>query len=251
VNKFDAQIMSYSPTFNILSDMNCVGDPQDCSFADQEALAAYNSGMWGIGNQDYNINDMDNLGLTGTTGSSPCLFNSGNPNPLVAGSGCTEGDWAYNFAQYPSMAHQLQSFGSGTTPLYCPAGNSAAGPISALPAGSTYCNGVYDSTANGTIGLVQSLINLCNTGTGSPNVQICVNVLEMHTGFSDGTVPTVGVSDTLLALSANYGSTVGAIAAYVPSHAAYAAAFCTFLGFTDCAGSTTLSGVTLKGVVIH
>jgi hypothetical protein len=232
VNKFDAQIMSYSPTFRIISDMNCVGNPEDCSYADQEALAAYNNGLQGIGNQDYNINDMNNLGLTGTTGSHPCAFNSGNANPLVANSGCTQGDWAYNFAQFPSMAHQLQSYSSGTTPEYCPvpSADSAAGPIAGLPSGSPYCS-------TGTPGLLPSLTKLCNTGTGSPNVKICVNILEMHTGFSSAADPiwTTPVSDTLLALSADYGSTVGAIPDYVLFHAAYAEAFCTYLGLSDCA----------------
>jgi hypothetical protein len=228
VNKFDAQIMFYSPTFRVFSDINCVSatnDSDDCIYADQEALAAYNNGLQGIGNQDYDIEDMNNLGLTGNLVGGGCTF------PLAAatehGSACTQGDWAYNFATYPSLVHELQSHGNGTTPIDCAADNSVAGPLQALPVGSTYC-------ATGTIGLTQSLLNLCSAGTGSPNVKICVNVLEMHTEVNTGSPPTVNANDTLLALSSTYSSTVGAVSAYIPYQPAYAAAFCEFLELTTC-----------------
>jgi hypothetical protein len=227
VNKLDAQIMSYKPTFRIFSNINCVGP--DCSYSDQEAIAAYDHGFSGIGNEDANINDMNDLGLTGTTGSYPCKF------PLVAvspgKSACTEGDWAYNFSAFPTMAHELQSLMTGTTPIYCEISSPmiAAGPLALLPTGSAYC-------PKGTIGIIQSIINLCTLGAGSPNQKICVNVLEMHTGNSTGNAPIIPANDTLLALSgSNYAHTEGYVADYASHQAAYKKSFCLYLGLSNCA----------------
>lgn len=221
VKKFDVAIMgnSVSGSPKVLSDINsgAVAGTADPLYADQEAVLANSTGMWGIGNQDYTNLDMyDLLG----TGSNNCTY------PLAAGSGCTQGDWAYNFATFPSMAHELQTL-SGSTPLYCTATANVTGTLAPLPPGSTNCTA-------GNPGILPFLISMCNIGVGSPVQKICTNTYESDTQGVSGSLPTAPASDVLLALYPSYTSTTFAQSTYATQATIYKTAFCQFLGNAAC-----------------
>lgn len=243
VGKFDAYIMAQAPLMPIYSDINCGSDvgTNPCDYADQEAILAKANGMAGIGNADAVINDM--LNLQGT-GSTPCHFPL--ESALTAGSACTQGNWAYNFATFPTMAHWLQPL-NGSTPLDCsvnvPGETNLAGlvgPLAPLPSGTTACPA-------GTPGMLPFFGSLANAGVGSPNVKIQVNTFEAPISVASGTAPSIPASDVLLALSKTYFTSYGAQSTYLPSQAAYAAAFCTFLGLNCETLTLTLGGTGTVG----
>lgn len=225
VYSYDSTIMGNSPVFHVVSDMNCVGNPEDCTYADQEAQIAVNTGMWGIGNADYQVSDVNNL-LQLTPPGTQCSF------PLVP-SNCTGGDWAYNCWHFSQMHCYLQTLLDGSTPATCiPFGNPPVpvpGPLAPL-LNSQYCPA-------GTQGLLPFLTNLRTTGVDGGAVKITVDIFESHTGVSTatGTYPDIPANDTLLALSPNYASTMGAVSEYAMFYEVpYKQAFCTFLNVPSC-----------------
>ena len=162
VNVLDAFIVAQKPAMHTMSDINCGADVGTgvtaCTYADMEAQLAYSYGFTAIGNQDATITDYYNL----TAGQS-CT-------PSVA-SGCTAGDWAYNFTQYPTMYHELQTL-NGSSPFDCSEGVSDfTGPLGEVASGS-YC-------ANGFQGLLNWYESLGATGINGTKINI--NVFEADT----------------------------------------------------------------------
>jgi hypothetical protein len=204
-------IKAFNPQMTLLGDMTCPGG--DCLYADQLAYLAYSLNFSGISTNALDVNDVQNvLG----TGSTPCAI------PPVANSGCTTGDFFYNFYTYSTNAagspfwHGLQT-DTGSTPLDCLPG--ATGPLFTQPAGLPNCS-------LGFIGLLPFLNVLQFVGVGSPNTKIYVNNLELYVNPpASGTSPTVPAGDVLLALDPNYLTTTGAQSTYFPYQAAQAAAF--------------------------
>lgn len=238
VNLFDAFIIAQGPTFKLASDENCVGSPEDCQWADQEALAAYNNGFDILGNQDVQINDVYDLYQTSNALNS-CQFPLQSAAAIAPNLPCTQGNWAYNAVQYPSMITEIQGYNNGSTPLDC-ANTGVGGPLGALSP-STYC-------PLGTVGLLQSFVNMCTTGVGSPLVKICPKIFESHTGSTTACTGNLAscyyftVNDTLLALSPTYSSTTGAVTVAAPSQAAYKTGFANFLGITLQTLTVTVTG---------
>lgn len=217
VKDLDGFVASAGGTMNLDTDLNCAGDPADCSYADQEAQLAHDNNFQMMGTNGYQVNDVLNLEGVGTNN---CGF------PLSAGAGCTSGDWAYNCSKYTTnlagsaMGCLLQTL-TGTTVMDCAAG--LTGPIAALPAGSTYCAGGFP-------GLMPFLVSLCKTGVGSPAQKVCVQTLEVYTnGPSSGAAPTYPAGDVLLALDMSYSTTTNGVAGYAGYQLAYASAFGQFL----------------------
>lgn len=223
VNKFYAYVMSQNPTMMMEGDMHCVGigGSFDCLLADQEAQLAYNYNYQLIATNGYRVADV--LNLEGT-GANPC------PLPLVASS-CNSGDWAYNFSRFSknsagqTMHHLLQT-GAESTPMECPATiqPGSPGPLAQLPAGSIYCPGGFP-------GLLPFLVTLRTSGIGSPAQFVVVDYVELFvTGMCNGSAPTVGAADVLLALDPSYSTTTCAQPDYVPYGSAYNAAFQAYEG---------------------
>jgi hypothetical protein len=212
VKILDTAIQSFNPTMPVLVDLNCAGNPSDCSFADQEDYLARTLNFTGDGTNALDVNDV--LNLMGI-GPNNCAF------PLVAASGCTTGDFAYLFATYQTNAagapfwHSLQT-ATATTPLDCAQG--LTGPLF-IPAGISGCSGFP--------GLLPFLVRIQYFGIGSPNTKIPVNNLELYTNppATSCTLPNCDAGDVLLALDTNYSTSTGAQSAFVPYQAAEAAAF--------------------------
>jgi hypothetical protein len=230
VLKLDAFITSLSPTMNILSDLNCAGNPSDCTYADVEASYASSNSFTGIGTNGFQVNDVLNiLGL----GSNNCVI------PPVADSGCTSGDFFYNFYTYPSMKHELQTL-TASTPQDCAAG--LTGPLAAI--GSPNCTA--NNAPNSFPGLLPFLVYLQNVGVSG--VKETVSILELYTNPS-GSVgsPAWTAGDMLLALSPSYSSTGGGAsgsqAAFVQYKSAYASAFAQYLGIMQPPTGLTVTGV--------
>jgi Divergent InlB B-repeat domain len=211
VKILDTAIEALQPQMIMFHDLTCPGG--DCLYADQFAALAYSLNFNGISTNALDVNDVQNvLG----TGSTPCAI------PPVADSGCTTGDFFYNFYTYSTNAagaplwHGLQT-ATGSTPLDCLPG--ITGPLFAQPGGLADC-------PSGFIGLLPFLTYLQFVGTGSPNTKIYVNNLELYVNPpTSGTSPTVAAGDVLLALDPNYLTTTGAQSTYFPYQAAQAAAF--------------------------
>src|ERR1700722_1711704 len=168
VSVLDAFIVAQKPKMRTMSHINCGSDVgagfNACLYADMEAQLAYANGFTAIGNQDATIMDYYNLTGIGNP-SSECAW------PLVA-SRCTAGDWAYNFTQYPTMYHELQTL-NGSSPFDCSEGAAGfTGPLGQLSSGSTYC-------ASGFPGLLNWYVTLGATGVN--NTKININVIEADT----------------------------------------------------------------------
>lgn len=176
VYSYDTAIMANKPAFHVVSDMNCSGNPEDCTYADQEAQLAVNTGMWGIGNADYSISDVNNLLPNGS-----CTFPLQPASPQQPAS-CTNGDWAYNCSHFSKMHCYLQTLLDGSTPALC-TGN-VSGPLAPLPINSQYCPA-------GTQGLLPFLTYLRTTGVNGGAVKITVDLFESHTSVwqANGTYP--------------------------------------------------------------
>ena len=225
VKKLDGFVAGAGGTMNLDTDMNCPGNPADCSYADEEAQLAHDNNFRMMGTNGYQVNDVLNLEGLGTNN---CGF------PLTAGAGCTSGDWAYNCGRFTTnlagkpMGCSLQTL-TGTTAMDCAPG--LTGPIAPLAAGSTYC-------AAGFPGLLPFLVSLCQ-GAGNPIQKVCVQTVEIYTnGPNSGTAPTYPAGDVLLALDMSYSATVNAVGAYAGYQLPYASAFGQFLG----SGSVTGGG---------
>jgi len=221
---------SVGATMNLDTDLNCAASPADCAYADQEAQLAHDNNFTMMGTNGYQVNDVLNLEGLGTNN---CAF------PLVAASGCTSGDWAYNCGKFTTnaagnpMGCLLQTL-TGTTVIDCSAG--LTGPAAPLPAGSPYC-------AAGFPGLLPFLVSLCQTGVGSPGQRVCVQTLEIYTNGPDsGTAPAYPAGDILLTLDMTYTATANAVAAYAPYQLPYASAFGEFLNAHSISGEGSGAG---------
>jgi hypothetical protein len=236
VKKLDGYIASLGATMNLDTDMNCAGPAADCAYADQEAQLAHDNNFNMLGNNGYQVNDV--LNLEGQ-GANNCT------SPLIAGSGCTSGDWAYNCSRFTRnaagrpMGCLLQTL-TGSTVIDCAAG--LTGPIAPLAAGSTYC-------ANGFPGLMPFLVQLCKAGVAGN--QVCVQTMEVYTNGPDsGTAPTYPAGDILLTLDLSYSSTTNGVLGYAGYQLPYASAFGEFLAAGSISGGTG-SGQFVMGGMAH
>lgn len=230
-SRVDSWIMAQSPAMHMSHNMNCAAGigyaSGNCQFADQLAIMANNYGFWEIENSDLQMSDFYNL--TGT-GSNNCPFPP--QSAATFGSGCTQGNWFYNCHTFSNMHCGLQLI-HGSNPAYCENGSIVSGPLAPLPSGSTYC-------PNGFVGMLPWLLSLCNTGVGTPNTKVCVNIFEAPivagvyaSGAGSGTsYPSAAACDVLLALvgSTLYPNTTGYISQYAAYETPYLQVFADYLG---------------------
>jgi hypothetical protein len=241
IKLYDTFIMSQSPQMSVDFDLHSAAS-NDQTYADQEAQLAHDLCATAIGTNGYQVNDVLNL-----LGTGPNPF----PFPLVS-SNIAAGDWPYNFSRFATnacgqpMYHVLQTL-TGSTPLDCAAGVSPGitGPLSPLPAGSTYCSAGFP-------GLLPFLVSLCQTGVDGGAVKICDHTFEMYPTAPTNN-PNSGVGeqawpagDTLLMLdTTTYCQTNSAQCGtvnYQPYAIPYEAAAAAFLGLGYNIGNTSVSG---------
>jgi hypothetical protein len=237
-------LAAQNPAMMIFGDINSAafggGQSYAASYADQEAILANANGFAAIGNQDYN--DQDILNITGATGyTTKCTY------PPTAASGCSQGDWFYNFYEFPNMLHQLQ-FLTGSTALSCTPNTIGGGGGTAVEGGLAAVVSGTNCTA-GSVGLLPFLVGLRTAGVGG--IVETVNDYEsVFTATAGGSSQTSPASDVLLTLYSNYTSTLGAISAYFTEQPAYQQAWAQFLGQTFYTVTVTVEGGT-SGTVIN
>jgi hypothetical protein len=232
IQMFDAFIAAQSQAF---TSRYALSDISGAANADQDAYLADYYGFWGIGNQDFDLQDYTYV----VSGSYPCSGGS-STGPPTAGTGCTQGDWLYNSWKYPNRHHEVQLL-QGSNPADCNLSDVNDGPLAPLPSGSAHC-------AAGHPGMLPFLTNLC-VGSGYNGYPVCVDVFESPTNSNGGTSPTADASDTFLALYSGYAGITGAVAAYLPYAVPYKLAFCQYLAGGTC--STTVFPPSLINIFLN